>query len=308
MDKYSYINNANGVFIEELYRKYCKDRNSVDQGWARFFEGYEFQNIMGQEGGEYSLNKEVAVVKLINAYRARGHLVANTNPIRPRRKHKADLEISYFQLDEEDMETEFDAGREIMLGRAKLSAILENLKSTYCGSIGAEFRYCRDEELRHWMYKEMEPSNNHPSFSPEERKHILKMIDKAVTFEQFLQRKYVGKKRFSLEGLEALIPSMDALIETGAELGIQEFVMGMPHRGRLNMLVNIFQKSYEEVFSEFEDAIMPESIQGDGDVKYHQGQSADIVTKKKTQSPPGHHAQSFSSRGGGAAGSWKCLR
>ena len=279
LEKHTYINNANGAFVEDLYLQYKNDPSSVEPRWASFFEGYEFQNDLGNKKNIYVSDKEVSVVKLINSYRARGHLLANTNPIRKRRIHKADLELDYFNLSDADLDTKFEAGKEIGLGQTTLKDILAHLRKIYCHNLGVEFQYCRNEILRQWMYHKMEPIANQPNYSKEKKIHILEMIDKSVTFESFLQTKYVGKKRFSLEGIESLIPSMDAMIETGADLGVKEFVIGMAHRGRLNVLVNIFQKSYEAVFSEFEDALLPSNINGDGDVKYHKGISADIVTQ-----------------------------
>ena len=283
VEKHTYINNANGAFIEDLYLKYKKDPTDMDPGWVSFFEGYEFKKDLGDQKKVYVSDKEVSVVKLINSYRARGHLLAATNPIRERRTHKVDLELNYFNLSDADLETEFEAGKEVGIGRATLKNILVHLQKIYCYSLGVEFQYSRNEILRQWLYQEMEPIANQPNYSKKKKIHILDMIDKAVTFEAFLQTKYVGKKRFSLEGLESLIPSMNVMIETGADLGVREFIIGMAHRGRLNVLVNIFQKSYDAVFSEFEDAELPSHVIGDGDVKYHQGHSADIVTQNNHQ-------------------------
>ena len=278
MDRYSYLDNANAAYIEDLYLRFRQDPDSIDVGWQRFFEGYEVSNGSSPSIESAHPNQEVAVVKLINAYRARGHLLSETNPIRPRRKHKADLSLDYFGLSDVDLKTSFEAGKEIKIGRATLEEILSYLKKTYCSSIGVEYMYCRDDKLREWLIEEMESIGNQPAFSLKERRDILKKIDQAVTFESFLQKKYVGKKRFSLEGLESLIPSLEALINQAAQLGAREFVMGMAHRGRLNVLVNIFRKSYEDVFSEFEETSLPGDRRSGGDVKYHLGRSADVTT------------------------------
>ena len=286
MDKFSYIDNANGAFIEEQYQQYKKSPESVDAGWRKFFEGYDFAiqsastNGTADNGDTPVSIKEVNVVKLINAYRTRGHLIADTNPIRERRKHPVDLGLEYFDLTEEDLDREFHVGKEIDLDQSSLRQILDRLKKTYCSSIGVEFRQIRDAQIRQWMYKEIEPTNNDPGYSKEEKLHILDKLNHAVTFENFLHTKYVGKKRFSLEGGETVIPGIDALVEMGSELGCEEFIFGMAHRGRLNVLVNVFQKSYEAVFSEFEGTKMPHDVFGDGDVKYHLGRSADITTRK----------------------------
>jgi len=286
MEKFSYLSNSNAAFVEDLYEKYKKNEADVDSQWIRFFEGFEYAQETvtpvssakpSSKIGQYS-DKEVAVTKLISSYRARGHLLADTNPVRERRQHKADLVLDYFGLNEADLDQTFEAGNEISLGKATLRDILAHLTKTYCGSIGVEFMYCRDEKLRQWLYSEMEPIGNEPVFSREEKLHILEKIDHAVSFESFLQMKFVGKKRFSLEGNEAIIPSLDAAIRQGAKMGAQEFVLGMAHRGRLNVLVNIFGKQYETVFYEFEGSTLPDDLRGGGDVKYHLGRSADITT------------------------------
>lgn len=286
MQKYSYLNNANPAFIEDLYEKYKQNPATVNEAWQRFFEGYEFsgggqiQSLATSTAEIISSHayKEVAVVKLINAFRGRGHLIGRTSPVGIHGEYKRDLEPSYYGLDEHDLDTIFESGREIHIGPARLSEILSHLQKTYCGSIGSEFRYCQNEDLRQWLYLEMEPLANSPTFENSEKLHILKKIDEAVTFENFLQTKFVGKKRFSLEGLESVIPALDAAIEQSAQLGASEFVLGMAHRGRLNVLVNIFGKSYEEVFTEFGNVIGANDRRG-GDVKYHLGQSGDIVTR-----------------------------
>lgn len=281
MDKFTYINNANGAFVEDLYQKYKQDETSVDEGWRKFFEGFEFasQNGAAVPAAGGASNTEVAVVKLINAYRERGHLIAKTNPVRERRYHKSGLKPEYYGLTDADMKTEFDVGEEVGIGRASLENIIAHLEKTYCGSIASEFRQIRNSDIRQWLYKEMEPIANDPKFDKVKKKHILSKINEAVGFENFLHTKFVGQKRFSLEGIEALIPAMDATIEQGAFLGAEEFVIGMAHRGRLNMLVNIFGKGYENVFSEFSGTKLPDEVEGDGDVKYHLGRSADVLTK-----------------------------
>ncbi|MDA1354616.1 MAG: 2-oxoglutarate dehydrogenase E1 component [bacterium] len=287
MDKYSYISNANGAYIDDVYQQYQQDPSAVDPQWAKFFEGYDFAVQNGDTSSdsegprlEVASNKDVAVSKLIVAYRTRGHLIAKTNPVRERRSHKADLSLEYFGLSDADLNTEFDAGHEIGIGRATLKQILDHLHLTYCSSIAAEFMYCRDEKLRQWLYKEMEPNANRPNYTKEKQLYILDKISYAVLFENFLQTKYVGKKRFSLEGVEALIPSLDAAINQGGKMGVKEVILGMAHRGRLNVLVNVFGKTYEQVFSEFEEVLPTKGMNKSGDVKYHLGQSADIVTRE----------------------------
>ena len=280
MSEKTYINNANPAFIEELYKKYKKNSNLVDLSWAKFFEGFDYACNLGKDSAQSSFSsKELAVLKLINAYRARGHLVANTNPIRSRRDHRADLEIEYFGLGESDMDKVFDVASELKLPPCSLRQIIEHLQKTYTSSIGCEYRYVPNSEIRQWLYDRMEPSANQASFSKKEKKRIFTKLSQAVGFEKFLHIKYVGQKRFSMEGMEAAIPAIDQLFQQGARLGVKEFVMGMPHRGRLNVLANLFEKKYKWLLTEFEGAYLPDGVKGDGDVKYHLGQSADIVTK-----------------------------
>ena len=284
MDKYAYISNSNPAVIEELYSKYKENPENVDEKWRAFFDGFDFfmdvknSDPLQTETSSPKALKEIAVSKLIDAYRTRGHLIADTNPVRERRHHKADLQLNYFNLSDQDMNQEFEAGREIGLKNATLSSIIDHLQKTYCSSIGVEFMHCQNEKLREWMVANMEPITNHPNYSKEKQLQILELINKSVNFENFLQTKFVGKKRFSLEGIEALIPSLDSAINVGADLGVKECVLGMAHRGRLNVLVNVFQKTYENVFSEFEESNVYDD-QWSGDVKYHLGRSADIKTK-----------------------------
>ena len=284
MDKYAYISNSNPAVIEELYSKYKENPENVDEKWRAFFDGFDFflnvknSDPLQTETSSPKALKEIAVSKLIDAYRTRGHLIADTNPVRERRQHKADLQLNYFNLSDQDMNQEFEAGREIGLKNATLSSIIDHLQKTYCSSIGVEFMHCQNEKLREWMVSNMEPITNHPNYSKEKQLQILELINKSVNFENFLQTKFVGKKRFSLEGIEALIPSLDSAINVGADLGVRECVLGMAHRGRLNVLVNVFQKTYENVFSEFEESNIYDD-QWSGDVKYHLGRSADIKTK-----------------------------
>ena len=279
MDKLSYLNNANGAFIDDLYRRYIDDPQSIEPSWQRFFEGVEYTTQRKEADEEVSTSdKEVAAMKLINAYRERGHLLAKTNPVRPRRYHMSDLKLDFFGLTEMDLDLELDVSSQVKLERTTLRAIVRHLKKTYCRSIGVEYRYIPDSRIRRWLNRQMESNGNDPAFTNEERGRFLKKLAKAVGFEKFLHVKYVGQKRFSLEGCEAFIPALDAVFQQGSELGVREFVLGMAHRGRLNVLVNLFGKSYEQMFSQFEGGALPEDVYGDGDVKYHQGHSADIIT------------------------------
>ena len=282
MDKFSYISNADPKYIDSLYKKYLNNPNSLDEEWRKFFEGFEFaRKSLIDSGTEVDPHrrKEINVLNLINGYRARGHFFTKTNPVRARRKYTPTLDIENFGLSKEDLNIEFHAGNEIGIGTASLKKIIEHLQLTYCHSIGAEFRFIRQPERVEWLQNRMELTRNMPTFSKEEKLHILKKLIQAVEFENFLHTKYVGQKRFALSGGETIIPGLDAIIEKGAGLGIEEFVIGMAHRGRLNVLANILNKNYEEIFAEFEgEEVESESI-FEGDVKYHLGFSNDVKTR-----------------------------
>ncbi len=283
MEKQTYLNSSEISAVDELYQKYLNNADGLEEGWKKFFEGFEFARKNFTESADTgvpeNVKKEFCVLNLINLYRAVGHLFTHTNPVRERRKYSPSLdEIELIGLAQSDMDTVFHAGSEIGLGDATLRDIIKHLKQTYCQSIGVEYRYIRNAEITKWLQEKMEPKRNTPDFSKEEKIDALNDISKAVVFENFLHTKFVGEKRFSLEGVEALIPALDAVINKGASLGIKEFVMGMAHRGRLNVLANIMKKTYEDIFTEFEGKEFEESL-FDGDVKYHQGYSSNIVTK-----------------------------
>jgi len=282
MDNLSYLNGANAEYIESLYQSYTEDPNSVEFGWQKFFEGFDFGR--GSSGNEVSADtpeqflKEINVLNLINGYRQRGHLFTQTNPVRERRQHLPTLDIENFGLSKTDLDVVFNSGIEIGIGAAKLSDIIAFLKQTYCRSIGAEYKYVRTPEVLRWIEGKMESVRNTPNFSIDEKRRILKKLNEAVSFENFLGTKFLGQKRFSLEGAESLIPALDSVIEKGAELGIEEFVIGMAHRGRLNVLANIMQKTYKDIFAEFEGKGYSAESPFGGDVKYHLGYSTDVTT------------------------------
>ncbi|MFL5765854.1 MAG: 2-oxoglutarate dehydrogenase E1 component [Bacteroidia bacterium] len=284
MDKYSYLSNAHSSSIEDLFLQYQKDNNSVDFGWQKFFEGFEFSRANYEDSEEVPLNvkKEFNVINLINGYRSRGHLFTQTNPVRERRHYDPTLEIGNFGLEKEDLEVVFQAGGQIGIGSAKLKDIIAHLEQTYCQSIGAEYMYIRTPEVIQWLQEKMEKSKNTPDFPAVEKLMILHKLTQAVIFENFLHTKFVGQKRFSLEGAEAAIPALDAICEKGADMGIKDFVIGMAHRGRLNILTNILHKKYEDVFSEFE-GFLSEDLDFDGDVKYHMGYSSDRISENGNQ-------------------------
>jgi 2-oxoglutarate dehydrogenase E1 component len=282
MDNLSYLNGANAEYVDSLYQSYKEDANSVEFGWQKFFEGFDFGKgasgaPVSAEAPEHFL-KEVNVLNMINGYRQRGHLFTHTNPVRERRQHLPTLDLENFGLAQSDLETVFNASVELGIGAAKLSDIITVLKQTYCSSIGVEYKYLRTPEVLSWLEDKMESTRNTEHFSIDEKTRILKKLNEAVSFENFLGTKFLGQKRFSLEGAEALIPALDSVIEKGAALGIEEFVLGMAHRGRLNVLANIMQKSYKEIFAEFEGKGYSAESPFGGDVKYHLGYSTDVTT------------------------------
>ena len=278
MDKVSYVGNADVNAIDHLYRMYQQDPESVDIGWKKFFEGFDFARTNFEDNGEIPENfqKEFKVINLINGYRTRGHLFTKTNPVRERRKYSPTLDLANFGLDESDLDTVFAAGEEVGIGAATLRVIIEHLEETYCQSIGIEYVYMRDPERIEWFKNKIELKNR-PKFDNNRKIQVFKMLNQASNFESFLGKKFVGQKRFSVEGGEALIPALDTLVEKGSELGVEYFVMGMAHRGRLNTLTNIFKKRPKDIFSEFEGKEFDSIDYFDGDVKYHQGFTSHIT-------------------------------
>lgn len=275
MDKFSYLSNMDVSTVEHLYQSYKSDPSSVAEDWQQFFAGFDFaEKIYGEDEVEFGIpanvKKEFDVINLINGYRKNGHLFTQTNPVRERRKYRPTLDKENFDLSDADLDTTFRAGTMIGIGPATLRDIIDHLEKTYCESIGVEYRYIRRPEVVEWMQKMLESNRNQPDFTLEERTQILRKLSQAVLFEEFLGKKFTGQKRFSLEGAESLIPALDMVIEEGSELGIEEFVIGMAHRGRLNVLANILNKTYKEIFVEFEGKDY-EELDLEGDVKYHLG-------------------------------------
>ena len=272
MDKYSFIGAVHSNMIEMMYDKYIQNPESIEEGWRNFFQGFDFAKEVYSEEDDVpeTFKKEFRVVNLINAYRKRGHLFTKTNPVRERRKYTPTLALEHFELEKADLETIFQAGSIVGIGPSTLQEIIAHLEQVYCQSIGVEYMYIRKPEEVEWIKNRLHQNNNTPTFDVNQKQHILHKLNQATAFESFLHTKYVGQKRFSLEGAESLIPALDALIEKGAELGVEEYVMGMAHRGRLNVLANIFNKTYKDIFSEFEGKEYEER-HFDGDVKYHLG-------------------------------------
>lgn len=282
----SFLSNVHDAQIEELYEQFCADPLSVEPSWRAFFNGFElaierFPKSNVANGASQSMHadsyseKEIRVLRLIDGYRARGHLFTKTNPVRQRRQYNPSLDLENFGLEASDLDSTFQAGIEVGLGPTTLRNIIDLLEETYCRSLSAEYKFMQDPESVYWLQTRMEKNRNRPSFNVEQKRRLLQKLTEAVGFERFLHTKFVGQKRFSLEGAENFIPAMDAVLRKGAELGIKEFVIGMPHRGRLNLLGNIMGKSYADIFTEFFGRGYSDTI-FEGDVKYHMGFSNDI--------------------------------
>ncbi|HAI84153.1 MAG TPA: 2-oxoglutarate dehydrogenase E1 component, partial [Chitinophagaceae bacterium] len=288
MKDFSYITNSHPAYIESLYRAFEADPNSVDADLKKFFEGFDFAvnigavsdvktSANGTAVSAGNLSKEFAVYQLIQAYRKKGHLIAKTNPIRPRKDRKANLDLSYFGLSDADLATKFDAGKFIGLEQATLKDILAKLTKCYASSVGVEYSALNDMERIQWLADAVETRFAQP-FGIEDRRRILEKLNQGVLFEKFLHTKYIGQKRFSLEGGENTIPALDSIISTSAKDGVEEVIIGMAHRGRLNVLANILGKTYEQIFTEFEGKAVPDTTMGSGDVKYHMGYSGVMET------------------------------
>ncbi len=292
MKDFSYITNSHPAFIEETYKAFVQDPSSVDPDLKKFFEGFDFAVSNGHagSGAPTSANttaatsstgidwqKEINVYRLILGYRNRGHLLALTNPIRPRKDRQANLDLSYFGLSDADLSQTFQAGKFVGLGATSLKNILTHLQTCYTSSVGAEFKYISSKEKVSFLIAEMETNFKAP-IHLDKKKHILEKLNQGVIFEKFLHTKYIGQKRFSLEGGESTIAALDAIINTAASHDVQEVVIGMAHRGRLNVLANIMGKTYEQIFSEFEGTAIIDQTMGSGDVKYHMGYGSEITT------------------------------
>ncbi len=293
MDEFTYISNADPAALENLYQQYKTNPSSVDESWARFFEGIDFatktysQKVVASGNGSTAIPEQVLdefkVINLINGYRSRGHLFTRTNPVRERRKYAPSLDIENFGLEASDLDTVFQAGDLIGIGASPLKQIVEHLKETYCQSIGVEYMYMRNLEAVAWIQTRMETSKSKANFTKAQKQKMFSKLSDAVGFESFLDKKFVGQKRFSLEGCEALIPAMDVMVSHGSTIGIQEYVIGMAHRGRLNVLSNIFKKDAGRIFTEFEGKEYDDDGEFSGDVKYHLGYSTSVRTDSGTE-------------------------
>lgn len=292
MERFSFLNAIHSEYISELYEQYQKYPDSIEPSWRAFFQGFDFastsyngHSLNGEVSPEViaempeKVQKEFKVLNLIDAYRVRGHLFTKTNPVRERRQHYPTLDLENFGLKESDLDETFDASEITGIGgSATLRNIISHLQNMYCDSIGVEYMYIRDSEKIKWTQNWLNANLNHPKLSVSEKERILLKLNEAVAFENFLHTKFVGQKRFSLEGNETLIPALDAVINRASEAGVEEFVIGMAHRGRLNVLANVFKKSYSQIFSEFEGKEFTDEDLFAGDVKYHLGSTTRMET------------------------------
>ncbi|GAB3777778.1 2-oxoglutarate dehydrogenase E1 component [Spirosoma horti] len=314
MDQYSYIANSDAAYVDQLYQSYKQDPQTVDESWQQFFKGFEFSLTYGEkangthngESAEAKSNgvssngsangqttsakpvdashaeKEVSVASLIKAYRSRGHLLAKTNPLKERKNRQPRVDLPDYALSEADLDTVFESGKLLGIGPATLRVIMESLRKIYAGDIGFEYMYIRELDVKNWLRNKIEKEALVFMPTSDEKKRILEKLNEATVFENFLATKYLGQKRFSLEGGEVTIPALDTIISQAADMGVEEVMIGMAHRGRLNVLANILGKSYESIFDGFEGNV-PEQVHGDGDVKYHLGYSSLTETKSGKQ-------------------------
>ncbi|GAB3029998.1 2-oxoglutarate dehydrogenase E1 component [Spirosoma pulveris] len=315
MDQYSYIANSDAAYVDQLYQSYKQDPQTVDESWQQFFKGFEFSLTYGEkasgngtgsqaEPGKSNgaaLNgssgngqttakpvdashaeKEVSVASLIKAYRSRGHLLAKTNPLRERKDRQPRVDLPDYALSEADLDTVFESGKLLGIGPATLRVIMDSLRKIYAGEIGFEYMYIRELDVKNWLRNKIEKEALVFMPTLDEKKRILEKLNEATVFENFLATKYLGQKRFSLEGGEVTIPALDTIISQAADMGVEEVMIGMAHRGRLNVLANILGKSYESIFDGFEGNV-PDQVHGDGDVKYHLGYSSLTETKSGKQ-------------------------
>ncbi len=269
--------------IEDAHRRWKQDPASVDESWRYFFEGFELGAVRPSASGVDAARLQTGVIRLIYAYRDLGHFLAHLDPLNEPRPSYPLLELSEFGLSEADMDRVFDTSPFIGLPRASLRDLLKALRETYCRTIGVEYLHIQDTRIRRWLQERMEPRRNRPNFDHAQKMRILKNLHYAELFERFLQTRYTGQKRFSLEGAETLVPMLEAIVEKAPDHLIREIILGMSHRGRLNVLANILRKPYEDIFAQFEENFLPESMDGDGDVKYHLGFSSDRVNSRGLQ-------------------------
>ena len=276
IDDFTHLSSSDNQYVDSLYETYRNNPEELDESWVSFFRGFEFQMggaVSEKDISSEQMRKEFNVFRLIQSYRSRGHLLSDTNPIRPRRDRNAHISLQDYDLTEEDLKGRYLCGDFVGLGAgATLKEIMDHLHAIYCGKIGIEYMHSNNTEVRRWCREYFEKNAKSINYPIDYKKRILNKLNQAEIFENFLQNKFIGQKRFSLEGGETTIPALDALINKGAEMGVKEFVIGMAHRGRLNILANTIGKTYEFIFKEFEGgSVEGPGTEGDGDVKYHLG-------------------------------------
>lgn len=274
MSQTSFTSRLNLDLIEDYYRRWQADSASVNEEWQAFFEGFELasRKLPGAD------TSHTGVVRMVYVYRNAGHLQAHLDPLVEKPTTNSMLQLSEFGLTEADLDRTFDCSVFLGMGQATLRELRSALDETYCGTVGVEFLHIQDTAIRRWIEEKIEPRRMRPDLATRQKLRVLMTLHYAELFERFLNARYQGQKRFSLEGAETLIPILDAIVEKAPALGVKEFVLGMAHRGRLNVLANILHKPYQQLFAEFEDNFLPDSLDGDGDVKYHLGFSSDVTT------------------------------
>jgi 2-oxoglutarate dehydrogenase E1 component len=274
MSQSPFANRVNLELIEDYYRRWQADPSSVDERWQAFFEGFE----LGGRGPSAPDTSHTGVVRMVFVYRNAGHLQAHLDPLSDKPSPNPMLQLKEFGLSDADLNRTFDCSVFRGMGQATLRELRTALEETYCGTVGVEFLHIQDTAIRRWIEERIEPRRMRPELATRQKLRVLMTLHYAELFERFLHTRYQGQKRFSLEGAETLIPILDAIVEKGPAAGVKEFVLGMAHRGRLNVLANILRKPYQQIFAEFEDNFLPDSLDGDGDVKYHLGFSGDVAT------------------------------
>jgi 2-oxoglutarate dehydrogenase E1 component len=289
MKDFQYITSSHPQYIEQLYRDFIQNPSAVDEEMKKFFEGFDFavqsgylpngqpQVVGDVKSGSVDWRKEIGAYRLILGYRNRGHLLSTTNPIRKRKDRGARLELENFGLADTDLDKQVFAAELVGISKGTLRQLVAHLQKSYTSHVGIEFKYIIDKQKVDFLIHAMEHEFHQP-FPIEKRKRILEKLNQGVLFEKFLHTKYIGQKRFSLEGGETAIAALDAIINTAADHGVKEVAIGMAHRGRLNVLANIMGKTYEQIFSEFEGTASLEQTMGSGDVKYHMGYGSELIT------------------------------
>jgi 2-oxoglutarate dehydrogenase E1 component len=276
----AFANRWNTGAIEVAYERWRQDPSSVDEAWRLFFEGFDLGASRTTGPVVEATAKQTGIIRLIDAYRDLGHFIARLDPLSETKASHPQLELREFGLDEGDLGRIFDTSHFVGLPRASLRELIAALRETYCRTIGVEYMHIQDTRIRRWLAERMEPRRNEPNLTRRQKLRLLMNLNFAQLFEKFLHTRFVGQKRFSLEGAETLIPLLDVVVERAADAGIREIVLGMAHRGRLNVLANIIGKPYQEIFYEFDDNFLPNSVDGDGDVKYHLGFSGDRTSAR----------------------------